>query len=102
MKLITIVNARGALQKLVAQDLPLRTAYQVVGLVEKCNRHLSFFSQMRQKLGALPEETKLAELENFEVTDLDDDAPIEIRADDRLMLSAADVKALEPFVRFIF
>lgn len=102
MKLIEIVNARGAMQKLVAQDLPLRTAYQVVGLVETCNRHLGFFSQMRQKLGALPEETKLAELENFEISDLDGIVPIEIRADDSLRLSAADIKVLEPFVSFIF
>ena len=101
MKLINIVNARMALQKLVAQDLPLRTAFEVVDLVEKCNRHLGFFSQMRQKLGALPDETKLAELENFDVPDLDG-LPIEIRADDSLRLSAADVKALEPFVRFVF
>ena len=101
MKLIDIVNARGALQKLVAQDLPLRTAFEVVGLVEKCNRHLSFFSQERQKLGALPDAEKLAKLESFDVPDLDD-LPIEIRADDRLRLSAADVKALEPFVRFVF
>lgn len=101
MKLINIVNARGALQKLVAQDLPLRTAFEVVELVEKCNRHLGFFSQMRQKLGALPDEKKLSELENFEVTDLDR-LRIEIRADDSLRLSAADVKVLEPFVRFIF
>ena len=100
MKLINIVNARGSLQKLVAQDLPLRTAFEVMELVEKCNRHLGFFSQERQKLGALPDDKKLSDLEHFEVSDLDG-PPIEIRADDNLRLSAADVKALEPFVRFI-
>ncbi len=101
MKLINIVNARGALQKLVAQDLPLKTAFEIVELVDKCNRHLQFFSQERQKLGALPDEQKLAELESFDVPDLDN-LPIEIVADDSLRLSAADVKALGPFVRFIF
>ena len=100
MKLIEIVNARCSLQKLIAQDLPLRTAFQIVDLVEKCNRHLGFFSQMRQKLGALPDETKLAELENFEVSDLGE-LPIEIFATDSMRLSAADLKALEPFVKFI-
>lgn len=100
MKLIEIVNARMALQKLAEQDLPLSTAFELVELVEKCNRHLAFFSHIRQKLGALPDETKLAELEGFEVTDLDM-LPIEIRADDSLRLSAADVKALEPFVKFL-
>lgn len=101
MKLINIVNARGALQKLVAQDLPLKTAFEIVELVDKCNRHLQFFSQERQKLGALPDEHKLAELESFDVPDLDN-LPIEIVADDSLRLSAADVKALGPLVRFIF
>lgn len=102
MKLIQIVTARGALQKLIVQDLPLRTAYQVVELVEKCNRHLSFYSQMRQKLGAMPDEKKLSELNNFEILDLDDSTPIEIHADDSLRLSAADIIDLEPFVRFTF
>lgn len=100
MKLIEIVNARGALQKLVVQDLPLRTAFRVVEVVEKCNRHLHFFSQERQKLGAIPDEEKLAELENFEISDIDSETPIEILADDSLRLSAGDIKALEPFVRF--
>ena len=100
MKLIDIVNARMALQKLTEQDLPLRTAFEIVELVERCNRHLAFFSHIRQKLGALPDETKLAELENFEVTDLDE-LPIEILAEESLRLSASDVKALEPFVKFI-
>ena len=101
MKLIDIVSARGSLQKLIAQDLPLRTAFAVVELVEKCNQHLRFFSQERQKLGALPDEAKLAELENFDIPNLDG-LPLEIFADESLRLSAADVKALEPFVRFIF
>lgn len=101
MKLIAIVNARGALQKLITQDLPLRTAFRIGELVEKCNRHLAFFSQIRQNLGALPDEVKLAELESFEVSDLGKDLPIEICADDSLRLSAADIKALEPFVRFV-
>ena len=100
MKLIEIVNARGSLQKLIAQDLPLHKAFQIVELVEMCNRHLAFFSHIRQKLGALPDEAKLAELENFEVTDLGD-LPIEILAEESLRLSASDVKALEPFVKFI-
>ena len=100
MKLIDIVNARMALQKLTEQDLPLRTAFEIVALVERCNRHLAFFSHIRQKLGALPDEAKLAELENFEVTDLGE-LPIEILAEESLRLSASDVKALEPFVKFI-
>lgn len=102
MKLINIVNARYALQKLIAQDLPLRTAYALVNLVEKCNRHLSFFSQMRQTLGAEPDEDKLRELENFEVEDLDASAPVEVKAAENLRLSASDIKVLEPFVRFVF
>ena len=100
MKLIEIVNARCSLQKLIAQDLPLHTAFEVMELVERCNKHLGFFSQMRQKLGAQPDEEKLAELENFEVTDLGE-LPIEILAEESMRLSASDVKALEPFVKFI-
>lgn len=102
MQLINIVNARFALQKLIAQDLPLRKAYELVGLVEKCNRHLAFFSQMRQTLGAEPDKDKLRELEAFEVDDLDDALPIEISNTENLRLSAADLKVLEPFVRFSF
>ena len=43
MKLNTIVNAGPSLQKLILQDVPIKTAYALAMLIDKLNPHLSFY-----------------------------------------------------------
>ena len=99
MKLMEIVNARHALQKLIAQDLPLRVAYRLMKLTDACNFHLEFYGQERMKLGENPDPDRLQELDEMEVTDLKE-TQFRIPIADDLKLSAADIKALEPFIVF--
>lgn len=99
MKLIEIVNARTSLQKLIAQDLPLRLAYRLTKLTEAINFHLSFYGSERMKLGENPDPEKLRELEEMEITDIPQ-TKLCIPIRDGLVLSAADVKMLEPFIEF--
>lgn len=99
MKLIELVNARYALQKLVAQDLPIRLAYRLMTLTESCNRYLNFYGQEVDKLGEDPDPQRLKELQDFEITDLNE-TKLRLPVMDGLMLSASDVKALEPLIEF--
>ena len=99
MKLMEIVNARHALQKLIAQDLPLRVAYRLMKLTDSCNFHLNFYGNERMKLGTDPDPARLAALNEMEVTDLKE-TQLRIPIADDLKLSAADIKALEPFIVF--
>lgn len=99
MQLIKIVNARHALQKLIAQDLPLRVAYRLMKLTDSCNFHLDFYGNERLKLGTDPDPDRLAALNEMEVTDMKE-TKLRIPITDDLKLSAADIKALEPFIVF--
>ena len=99
MKLIEIVNARDSLQKLVRQDLPLRLAYRLTHLTDAINFHLNFYGSERMKLGEDPDPERLEELENMEITDLHHER-LKLPIRDGLVLSAADVKMLEPFIEF--
>lgn len=100
MKLITIVNARLALQKLVEQPLPLRTAWKVMQLTERCNIHLQFYGDRLQRLGPEPEMEKVRDLREMEISDLDALVRIPLALDSDIKLSASDMKNLEPFVEF--
>lgn len=99
MKLIDLVNARHSMQKLVAQDLPLRQAYRLMKLTEACNFHLQFYGNEMEKLGPDPDPEKLAELDGMEITDLPEEK-LTVPMLDGVRLSASDIKALEPFVTF--
>ena len=98
MKLIDIVNARNSLQKLIQQDIPLRQAYELVKLTDQLNVHLNFYGQERAKRWG--DEEKLCELDSFPVDDLPEER-MQITMTDTVLLSAADVKALEPFIEFV-
>ena len=100
MKLITIVNARMSLQKLVQQDLPIRTAWQVMKLADRCNIHLSFYGDQLARLGPEPDPDKLAQLQELEISELNALVKIDLPLDGDLRLSAADIKHLTPFVNF--
>lgn len=98
MRLIEIVNARHSLQKLVAQDLPIRTAYALMKITDECNRHLEFYGQEIGKFDPGKNPERLAELDNMEISI--DMERIIISLDGDLKLSAGDVKMLMPLVEF--
>lgn len=99
MKLIDIVNARAPLQKLVQQDLPLRTAWELVKVTDAVNRCLSFYAEELTKLGSEPDPVRLQELQQLDVQ-APTPEPFRIQIQDGLRLSAADVKLLEPLITF--
>lgn len=97
MKLIDIVRARESLQKLVTQDLPIRTAYELMNMTDICNRHLVFYGQELAKFDPVADPDRLRELEDMEVSDIH---AVSVQITDGLKLSAADVKMLLPLVSF--
>ena len=100
MKLIEIVNARTAMQKLVGQDLPLKEAFGLVKTVDACNVFLTFYGQEMLKLGSNPDPERMKELNEMEAEGFRPET-LRICLDTvGVKLSAADVKALEPFVEF--
>lgn len=99
MKLIDLVNARDSLQKLIQQDLPLKTAYKLMQITEECNKHLFFYGNELAKINVENNPERLEELENLEIADTSWERP-KISADCNLSLSAADIKLLMPLVDF--
>lgn len=99
MKLITVVTARTAMQKLVAQDLPLPSAWQVMKLIDACNVHLDFYGQQLDKLGTEIDSERLRDLDGLDVGELAAER-IRVPLLESIQLSAADLKALEPFAEF--
>ena len=100
MKLLDLVNARDALQKLIAQDLPIRTAYELMKLTDEANRHLTFYGQELGKFDPERDLDRLEELNSIEI-DVGGSERIRISLDGDLRLSAGDVKMLTPLVDFI-
>lgn len=100
MKLIDIVNARGALQKLAAQDLPLKTALAVVRTVEAANSYLGFYGGEIAKFNPEEEPARLMDLNEMEIDDFQPERIAISTEMDGILLSASDVKRLEPFVEF--
>ena len=98
MKLGKIVSASSALQKLMYQDLPLRQAYELCCLVDRLNPQLMFYSQEISKAGL--SDLRRDELLEFDIPSLDDISPIILPICDSIMLSAADIKNIEPFIGF--
>lgn len=99
MKLIELVNARAALGKLVVQDLPIRTAYELMELTDEANRHLMFYGQELGKFDPEEDPDRLEELNNMEV-DVGGLGRIRISLDGELRLSASDVKMLTAIIDF--
>lgn len=100
MKLIELVNARTALGKLIVQDLPIRTAYELMKLTDEANRHLTFYGQELGKFDLERDLDRLEELNSIEI-DVGGSDRIRISLDGDLRLSAGDVKMLTPLVDFI-
>ena len=116
IQLKRIISAIGALGKLSATDLPLKTAYNVKKSIDLLQKEVDFFNQERKKLlekygtenedgsFTLREDTLLDaqrsmdELLNMEVAP--DIPAVSIPLDDGIRLSANDIEALTPFVTF--
>lgn len=102
MQLEVLVHAAPSLQKLISQDLPIRSAWQLKKLVDICNPMLEFYSQEIQKIILKDDAGTLQrELELLDVPELDNIPIIELSLDTSLKLSAADIKVLEPFIAFM-
>lgn len=99
MKLNTIVNAGPSLQKLILQDVPIKTAYALAMLIDKLNPHLSFYGTEIVKCNGNAE--RIEELANLDVPDLENVQKISLPLIGSVTLSAADIKRLEPFVNFV-
>lgn len=96
MKLIELISAARPLQKLIMQDVPLRTAYDLMQITEEVNPHLQFYD--REVLKSGEDIKRIEELQNLEI-DCEFKA-VEISKDTDICLSASDVKLLQPIVIF--
>lgn len=99
MLLKSIVIAAPSVQKLIDQDMPLLTAWQLSRLMDTINPALEFYGLELAK--AAPERTDQARKELLAL-DLPDVDPgiLYLPLDLPVKLSAADIKRLWPFVRF--
>lgn len=97
MKLGTIVNAAQPLQKLIFQDLPLKTAYGLAQLIGRINPALAFYGM---EMAKAPDGARAEELSEMEMAGFEDIFRLQIDPELPLVLSAADIKCLEPFIRF--
>lgn len=104
MKISEILNAAPALQKLTAQDLPLRDAHVVAALVTRCNEQLRFYGQQVDRIRAIEDaaeaEKRHKALLSLDADGFDDFKPLQLPLNLPIMLSAADVKCLEPLIVF--
>ncbi len=116
IQLKRIISAIGALGKLSATDLPLKTAYNVKKSIDLLQKEVDFFNQERKKLlekygtenedgsFTLREDTLLDAQRSMEELLAMEVAPditaVSIPLDDGIRLSANDIEALTPFVTF--
>lgn len=101
MKLNTIVSAAASLQKIVAQDLPLRSAFELSHLIDTLNPCLEFYGREFLKAAAAKDsEGAVAELLDFEAN-VELPRKVSLPLDLPLMLTPADIKFLTPFVEFV-
>ena len=102
MTYFQLLNAAHGFQKLVRENLPLRTSYRLSKVVRRVNEELDFFRAKEAELKAKHEykvpAKEYEELLNLEI-DWNEDK-IEIPLDTNIELSCADVEALEPFITF--
>ena len=114
VKMVNIVNAQSALEKIASVDLPLKLLYSLKKLMEKLEREMRFFNEERDKLimkygeqeddGAyrIPAENVVNfQREANELGDIDvewDVPPIVLPLLDGLELSYKELKTLEGFI----
>ena len=114
MKMVNIVNAQPALEKIASVDLPLKLLYSLTKLMEKLEREMRFFNEERDRLiikyGEQEEDGTFRipgeSVEDFqreanELADIDvewDVTPIAMPLLDGLKLSYNELKMLEGFI----
>ena len=102
MRIYDVINAIPPLQKLVREDLPLRTAYRLSKMVRRVNEELDFFKAKEAELKAKHEyQVPVGEYNELLNLEIDWAEPkITIPLDDHITLSVADIEALTPFIEF--
>ena len=119
MELYKIVDASESLIKLAKQDLPIRSAFMLQTLIDSLREHTQNFSAQHARLlnkygVAVPEKagTYNIPLENSEkynnelnsllTTDVSlPDSKIQIKMNDNLIMTAADIACTLPFIEYI-
>ena len=102
MKLITIINAVPALQRLCAERIDIQTAFQIHKRLPELDKYINLFNAEREKCLAISDteerEKKLRELLDFETEyGL---APIPLKVCGGFSLSVNDIAALGEFIKF--
>ena len=114
MKMVNVVNAQPALEKIASVDLPLKLLYSLKKFMEKLEREMKFFNEERDKLilkygeqeddgmFRIPNErVEDFQREANELADIDiewDVQPIILPLMDGLELSYKELKTLEGFI----
>ena len=119
MELYKIVDASESLIKLAKQDLPIRSAFKLQTLIDLVREHTQNFStqhaRLLNKYGiAVPEKAGTYnipkenskkynnELDSLLTTDVSlSDSKIQIKMNDNLIMTAADIACTLPFVEYI-
>lgn len=102
MKLGTLVSAVAGLRKLSAQDLKLKTAYDIYKLINFFNPHLDYFDSNREKIAELADnqDKELAELLDIDI-EIGDFQKVKVSLSENANLTALDILSLEPFIDFV-
>ena len=102
MKLITIINAVPAMQRLCAERIDIAAAYEIHKRLPVLDKCIGFFNAEREKITTVYEgreaETKLREL--FEFNTEYDKPPIPLKVKPGFSLSVNDISALAEFIKF--
>ena len=114
MKIMQVVNALPALQKLAKQDMSLKKLYKISKLLGNLESEIAFYNEQRNKILAkycdivgnqyvprAEDEDKLnAELGELLNTEIDENiVEVVIGCDEDVRLSYNDLMALEGFIR---
>lgn len=102
MKLLTILNAVPALQRLCAEPIDMRTAYAIHKRLTELDRCIDFFNAEREKIlrehKGEEAETKLRALLDFEADYCAEPIPLRVKEDARLRVN--DIPLLQGFITF--
>lgn len=102
MKLLTILNAAPALQRLCAEPIDMRAAYAIHKRLPELDRCIDFFNAEREKI--LQEhkgeeaEAKLRALLDFEADYCAEPIPLRVKEGARLCVN--DISLLQGFITF--
>lgn len=113
MKIIQVVNALPALQKLAGQDLSIKKLYKISKLLGSLEEEIAFYNEQRQKIlgqycdivgnqyvPRAEDEAKMnAEMSELLETDIDEVQEVIIGDDENVKLSYNDIVLLDSFIK---